>query len=164
MSRLIYTYILLCNYNHTFFIFCLCLLPLWLKIINLLYYCKYEVIFYCWDMSCAMIPFLLNSITCPQATHQGKMESFPLYLCFPFIGFLLIRCWPTWIGFICLLYFCSYFQLLSPFYSIFWKLSQLYFLSILLHLKFLAIGPPALFACSFWKIPRTSCFSPPFWL
>lgn len=91
------------------------------------------------------------------------MESSFVSLCL-FIGFLLIRLWPTWIDFICPLSFCSHFQCLRRFCSIVQRMSQLYFLSILWHLKILAIGPPALFTCAFWRIPRlTSCFSPPFW-
>lgn len=113
----------------------------------------------CYDF----ISFLLYSITFLQATHQDKMESFLLYVCFPFIRFLLIRYWPSCIDFICLLSFYSYFQCLCPFCSIFWKTSQLYFLSILLHLKILAIGPPALFTSSFWRISwLISHVSPPF--
>ena len=71
----------------------LCFLPMFVafraKKISLLYYSKYMVFFYCWDMQYAVTSFLLDSITCLKATHQGEMESFLLYLYFPFIGFLL---------------------------------------------------------------------------
>lgn len=57
-----------------------------------------------------------------------------------------------------------YFQFLCPYCSIFWKMFQLYFLPILLHFEILAVGPPALFTCTFQRIPwLTSCFSSPFW-
>lgn len=63
---------------------------------------------------------------------------------FALMGFLLIRCWPAGLIFICHFYFCSYFQFLS-FCFIFWKMPQLPFLRILLQFNLLAVGPSVFF-------------------
>lgn len=121
------------------------------------------IFFYCWDVQCAVTPFLLDSITCLQATHQGKMESFLLYLYFPFIGFLLNQMMAKLDWFYMPLIFLFIFSASLSFLLYYQKAVSALFSVHFIAFKNFGNSFSCPLTCSSWKIPWTFCLSPLFW-